>query len=273
MVTIKVGNGGAGIVGFVQYMYNKFNEVKETKYNFEWITSDTEETLNGLSDKSLDMGWPYGIDRVCKAYYSEKDDWTAPAYIFRDHFLLAGPKSNAAGLTAAAHQHPHVPNDEVYSMFKTISEGKNGTLFLTRDDLSATNVLEREIFKTVLGRYPNTATDKWYIALTGKDHYPDSALEESNKNDYYTLSDRGIWTWADANKKNNLRIFAEAGDDHADDVLLNACLVVAQKDSTVAVAFYNWLKGDGQNYIETFKLHGDRLFSKAPKENELPCKN
>ncbi|MGD1848939.1 MAG: hypothetical protein ACFB10_26400 [Salibacteraceae bacterium] len=30
---IKVGNGGAGIVGFVQYMYGKFNEVKGTNYN------------------------------------------------------------------------------------------------------------------------------------------------------------------------------------------------------------------------------------------------
>lgn len=272
MKTIKVGNGGAGIVGFVQFMYNKFNEVKGTNYNFEWVTSDTEETLKGLSDTSLDMGWPYGIERVCEAYQKEKNKWTAPAYIFRDHFLLAGPKTNVAGLPVPSEDHPHVSNDEVYAMFKTISEGKNGTVFLTRDDLSATNVLEREIFKTVLGRYPEVGTDRWYVALQGKDHYPDSALKESNEKGYYTLSDRGIWTWAEANIKDALRIFAEAGDDNPDDILLNACLAIAQKDVSEAVAFYEWLKGEGQAYIETFQLHDESLYSKAPEENDLPCK-
>lgn len=272
--TIKIGNGGAGIVGFVEYMYTKFNEVNNTDYNFEWHKSDTEETLKALTGGSIPIGWPYAIDRVCDAYKENSDAWSAPSYIFRDHFALVGPKSNTANLPILGGNHPHASNDEVYDMFKTISEGKNGTVFLTRDDLSATNVLERDIFKHVMGRYPDTSKDAWYKPLTGDKHYPDTTLEVSNTEGYYTLSDRGIWTWADADKKTNLQIYCEAGDTNPDDILLNACLCVILKNaSSEAQEFFTWLSNDGQNYIEDYKLHGDRLFSKAPENNTTPCEN
>jgi ABC-type tungstate transport system permease subunit len=271
MKEIKVGNGGAGIVGFVQFMHTKFNEVKGTNYDFTWITSDTEETLNGLESGALDMGWPYGISRVCDKYQENKEIWKEPIYLFRDHFILVGPKSNCAKLPVEGGDHPHVSKKEVYEMFDTISKGENGTFFLTRDDLSGTNVMEREIFKEVLGRYPNVKTDKWYIPLKGEQHYPDAALEESNKKGYYTLNDRGIWTYAAADKKADLMIFCEGGDTNPDDILLNPCLAIAQNTSEEAIDFYEWLKTDGQEYIPTYKLNGDRLYSKAPKENKLPC--
>ncbi|NQY04846.1 MAG: hypothetical protein HRT68_01255, partial [Flavobacteriaceae bacterium] len=172
--TIKVGNGGAGIVGFVQFMFNKFNEVTGSNYTFKWVTSDTEETLTGLAKGTLDIGWPYAIDRVCKDYAKHTDSYTEPKYIFRDHFVLVGPNKNPAKLPSSSDDHPHVSNDDVIAMFKTISEGKNGTVFLTRNDMSATNVLEREIFKMAIGRYPDPDTDSWYLPLTGSDHYPDT---------------------------------------------------------------------------------------------------
>lgn len=59
MKEIKIGNSGAGIVDFVKYMYNKFNEIKGTDYNFKWITSDTGETIKRLSNRPLDIRWPY----------------------------------------------------------------------------------------------------------------------------------------------------------------------------------------------------------------------
>ena len=271
---IKVGNGGAGIVGFVAFMYTKFNEVNSTDYNFEWFKSDTEETIKALSDGSIPIGWPYAIERVCNAYKDNNDTWSEPSYIFRDHFALVGPKTNNADLPVLGGSHPHASNDEVYAMFKTISEGKNNTVFLTRDDLSATNVLEREIFKQVIGRYPDTKTDAWYKPLTGDKHYPDTTLEVSNEKGYYTLSDRGIWTWADPDKKTNLQIFCEAGDSNPDDILLNACLAVVLKTAPKAAQeFFKWLSNDGQNYVETYKLHGDRLFSKAPSTGLFPCKD
>ena len=46
MKEIKIGNGGAGITGFLQYMYREFNESHKTSYNFVWKTSDTTETIN-----------------------------------------------------------------------------------------------------------------------------------------------------------------------------------------------------------------------------------
>lgn len=56
MKEIKIGNGGAGITGFVTYMCDQFNKIKGTNYKFKWVTSDTTETINGLIDESLDIG-------------------------------------------------------------------------------------------------------------------------------------------------------------------------------------------------------------------------
>ncbi|MGD1848940.1 MAG: hypothetical protein ACFB10_26405 [Salibacteraceae bacterium] len=221
------------------------------------------------------MGWPYGIERVCSSYRDHLNQWTDPRYIFREHFLLAGPKSNPAGLPSSSDPHPHVSNDAVYAMFKTISEGKAGVKFLTRNDKSATNVLEREIFKVAMGRYPEVGVDKWYIPLTGDKHYPDTALEVSNEKGYYTLSDRGIWTWADPSKKSNLKIFCEAGNTNPEDVLLNPCLAIARIgdswNARIAKEFVEWLSTDGQAYVATYVLHGDELYSKAPEDNIFAC--
>ncbi len=274
MKEIKTGNGGAGIVGFVEYMYTKFNEIYGTDYNFVWIKSDTEETINGMINATLDIGWPYGIDRVCNAYNKNKNNWIEPIYIFRDHFILVGPKTNSASLPIVGGDHPHISNNEVYDIFKTISKGQNGTKFFTRNDKSATNILEREIFKCAIGRYPDVDNDKeWYVQIKDEHIYPQTALEISNKNDYYTLSDRGIWTWATPEIKSNLRIFCEGGDENPNDILLNPCLAVVRNDSPQeALEFFNWLKEEGQNFIEEYKQYGENLYSKAPGDNFYPCK-
>ncbi|NQY06582.1 MAG: hypothetical protein HRT68_10460, partial [Flavobacteriaceae bacterium] len=94
-----------------------------------------------------------------------------------------------------------------------------------------------------------------------------------NKKGYYTLSDRGIWTWADPDKKSDLKIFCEGGDTNPDDILLNPCLAITLQDAPEgAQKFYEWLTGDGQNYVEQYTLHNGRLYSKAPDHNFYPCR-
>jgi ABC-type tungstate transport system permease subunit len=268
MKEIKIGNGGAGITGFVQYLCNEFNISNKTNYTFKWITSDTTETINGLINGDLDVGWPYGKKTVCDAYSKHSDTWTEPTYIFRDHFVLVGPKHNPADIPFSGDAHPHVSKDKVYAIFKAISEGKNGSKFMTRNDQSATNILEQNIFHHVLGRLPNIHKDSWYIPFKS---YPDMALKESNNNGYYTLSDRGIWTWADPNYKTELCIYCEGGDSDPLDILLNPCFTIARKDSKEAVAFCEWLGKEGQNYVEKYKLNGENLYSKAPDSRASPC--
>lgn len=268
MKKIKIGNGGAGITGFLQYMWQKFNSTTGKSYKFRWITSDTTETIDGLIERCLDIGWPYGKKTVCDAYSKHSDIWTEPTYIFRDHFVLVGPKNNPSGIPFSGDPHPHVSKDEVYTMFKAISEGKNGSKFMTRNDQSATNILERNIFKTVLNRYPDVNIDSWYIPYNS---YPDKALEESNKEGYYTLSDRGIWTWADPCYKTSLRIYCEGGDSDPNDILLNPCFAIARKESEKAVEFCEWVGKEGQNCVEKYIQNGERLYSKAPNCDKPPC--
>lgn len=268
MKKIKIGNGGAGITGFVQFMCQKFNDSKGTDYKFCWITSDTTESINGLIKGSLDIGWPYGKETVCDAYSKHSDIWTEPTYIFRDHFVLVGPKNNPADIPFSGDPHPHVSKEKVYEMFEAIGEGKNGSKFMTRNDQSATNILERNIFKHVLGRFPDVSKDSWYIPFKS---YPDRALEKSNTKGYYTLSDRGIWTWADPSFKTELRIYSEGGDSNSSDILLNPCFTIARKESKEAIEFCEWLGKEGQNYVEKYKLNDENLYSKAPHSGAHPC--
>lgn len=216
----------------------------------------------------LDVGWPYGKKTVCDAYSEHSDIWTEPTYIFRDHFVLVGPKDNPADITFSGDAHPHVSKDKVYEMFKAISEGKNGSKFMTRNDQSATNILEQNIFCHVLGRFPDVNKDSWYIPFKS---YPDKALEKSNKEGYYTLSDRGIWTWADPTYKTKLHIYCEGGDSDPLDILLNPCFAIARKDSKEGVEFYKWLGEEGQSHVEKYVLNSERLYSKAPDSGAYPC--
>lgn len=268
-----IGNGGAGITGFLQYMVTAFLQREMADYCVAWKTSDTEETLNGLKDGLLDVGWPYDIERVCEAH--EEGIGSKPVYIFRDHFSLVGPLSNPGCLPAPEKDPtPHYPNQEVCKLFAKIASGKEGVYFLTRNDKSATNVREQKIFKEVLGRCPDPKKDSWYIPLQGSEHYPDSALKEANEKGYYTLTDRGIWNWAEPEIRKNLRVFCEAGDCDSQDILLNPCLAMVKANGTPpeAVRFVEWLaSSSGQELVEQYKQYGERLYSKAPEPDLHPC--
>ncbi|MHC5862701.1 hypothetical protein, partial [Nostoc sp.] len=61
-----IGNGGAGITRFVDYMAESFLAQTKAEYCIAWKKSDTEETLQGLANGSIDVGWAYGIERVYK---------------------------------------------------------------------------------------------------------------------------------------------------------------------------------------------------------------
>ncbi|BAY50295.1 hypothetical protein SAMD00079811_79240 (plasmid) [Scytonema sp. HK-05] len=93
-----------------------------------------------------------------------------------------------------------------------------------------------------------------------------TALQEANEQGYYTLTDRGIWNWADPDKRKNLRVFCEAGDTNPNDILLNPCVAMVRKTSLPieAMQFVEWLANPGQAFVEEYKLHGVRLYSKAP---------
>ncbi len=267
-VRFKIGNGGAGITEFVQYMVQKFLDETNADYTVEWVTSDTAETLQYLADKKIDVGWPYGIERVLNAY-QQNPDWTPPQYIFRDHFALVGPKNtNPAGLPDPG-DNPHptgLSNEEVLDMFKQLASGQKGAYFLTRDDDSGTDQREKCLFEQATGKKPVPGTDAWYVKLGGTDHYPDAALKEANEKGYYTLTDRGIWTWANAAYKENLQIYCEGGNADPNDILLNSCLGLTRGGDVPQEAkeFVDWLVGNGQNWVEQYKLNGTNLYSKAP---------
>ncbi|BAY50296.1 hypothetical protein SAMD00079811_79250 (plasmid) [Scytonema sp. HK-05] len=165
-----IGNGGAGITHFVDYMGECFLAQTKAEYCIGWKKSDTKETLQGLVNGSIDVGWAYGIERVYKEY-KEHNISFAPIYIFRDHFTLVGPLNNPAALPVSEEPTPHYSNHEVLELFKKIASGKSGVYFLTRNDKSATNYLECQIFKKILGRQPEVGTDSWYIPLASQEHY------------------------------------------------------------------------------------------------------
>jgi tungstate transport system substrate-binding protein len=144
--------------------------------------------------------------------------------VFDDYFIIIGPKSNEAGL---------IYNESVYSAFEKIAKFGNSTsesVFLSRDDLSSTNVKERTIWSKV---EINPYESSWYYKLNV---FPGEGLLKADEMGMYSISDLSTWI-VYKNSIKNSQIFIKGGD-----VLLNPCFSVSLPNPSQLVSeFANYL--------------------------------
>ncbi|RDB16612.1 Tungstate-binding protein TupA [Hypsizygus marmoreus] len=274
-IKLRIANGGAGQSGLIGAWADAFIQYCVKSLGFEpfkvgWYLGDTTESLGLLAAGSVDIAVTYNVAAETQSVHSQ--DATKRVYGFRDHFLLVGPKSNPAGLSAK--------NDDVLTMFNKIvtcgnadvavppdSNERPPTRFLSRFDKSATNIKESELFITI-GQVPwALAYSKWYHQYP---RFPLQALEAASVLSEYTLTDRGTWLSSPTSITGKLEIF-KAGSDDAQDPLLNPghVLLGSKADpaqSEIWNAFIEWVvsKDGGQKVISSFKKFGQVLYSQAP---------
>ncbi|KAF9556869.1 hypothetical protein CPC08DRAFT_743806 [Agrocybe pediades] len=271
-VCLRIANGAAGQVGFIGAWADKFirymvEEKGVEPFQVAWYLGDTTESLAYLASGEVDVAVTY--NQAAEAHAIQCGHATKSIYAFRDHFLLVGPDSNPANLEEG---------DDILTMFNKIVEAGNAdvehppahrppTRFLSRFDKSATNIKESLIFATI-GQVP-WALDysRWYHQYA---QFPREALEAASLLSEYTLIDQGTWIDAPEFVTSRLRVF-KSGRDDPHDLLLNPAHALVGKESILAQpdickAFMKWIvapKG-GQKVVESFRRHGQVLYSKAP---------
>ncbi|CAE7185965.1 unnamed protein product [Rhizoctonia solani] len=295
-IRLRISNGGAGLSGLVGALANAFIDYKvrenktEAPFAVAWVKGDTTETINYLRSGLADVGITYNKAAECQAV----SDGVAArrVYGFRDHFYLAGPPSNPAGLKEYKQDGQ---NENVLTQFqKIVRTANNDTLtpptrFLTRYDKSATNIKDSELFVAV-GQVPWAyAYSKWYHQYAA---YPIDALTAAAKLGEYTITDRGTWLSTPADITNMLVRYNEGQDDPIQntagepegpaDPLLNPAFFltgtnICEGNKQLADDFLSWIVSEaGQKVIEDFRGQTsptEWLYTRAPTRSDLRIQN
>ncbi|CAE6518317.1 unnamed protein product [Rhizoctonia solani] len=295
-VRLRISNGGAGLSGLVGALANAYIDYKveqnktEQAFAIAWLRGDTTETINYLRSGQADIGITYNKAAECQAV----SDGVAArrVYGFRDHFYLAGPPSNPAGLQEFK---AGAENENILTQFqKIVRTGNNDTLvpptrFLTRYDKSATNIKDSELFVAV-GQVPWAyAYSKWYHQYVA---YPIDALIAAARLGEYTITDRGTWLSTPTNITSQLVRYNEGQDDPIQstegepegpaDPLLNPAFFlsgakVCESNKQIADDFLSWtISEQGQKVIEDFRgtaSPSEWLYTRAPTRNDLRIQN
>lgn len=157
--------------------------------------------MNGF----IDLALTYERDQE---QISIDEGWAASAgCVFHDHFCLAGPVGDPAGVKNAT----NLPD-----AFRRIADAR--TPFLCRADFSATMVKERSIWKSV-NLNPWLKENQWYIQTL---YSPSQALEAAASKGAYSLTDRStLLRQSSKGTVKNLTVFFEPNG--SDSILMNSC--------------------------------------------------
>lgn len=292
---LRISNGGAGLSGLVGALANAFITYKQqngsaSAFKIEWIRGDTTESINYLRTGQADIALTYNKAAECQAMTDNVA--TRRVYGFRDHFYLAGPPENPAGLkqyTAGS-----ADNEPILTqMQKIVRTGPNDTAvpptrFLSRYDKSATNIKDSELFIAV-GQVPWAyAYSKWYHQYP---LYPIDALTAAAKLKEYTITDRGTWLSTDKTYTDMLVRYNEGTDDpdqddptkpeNPSDPLLNPAFFligsqVCQENQALANEFLDWVVSEGgQSVVGNFtgSQPSELLYTRAPTRTDLRIQN
>ncbi len=233
---IRIGNGGAGPTGILRALAEDYLKFSGKNYSIAWYQDISVNTLTQLKNGKIDIALVYEKSQGDAA---QKEGW-AKNYtpIFNDHFLIVGPKNNAAKL---------LKSDSAENAFSKIARlGHKNSIktFLSRDDNSGTNVKEKSIWNS-LNLEPWQEQNSWYF----KHHvFPKDALLYADKNSLYTLTDWGTWR-ANKSELQNLKIYVRGGQ-----TLLNPCFALTGANpNTEVLEFLEYLKNNrGQKLIANF---------------------
>ncbi|KAM0754373.1 hypothetical protein T439DRAFT_352392 [Meredithblackwellia eburnea MCA 4105] len=169
-VAFRLGNGGAGPIGLLRHLANRFVSSHAAGRSVPWVCNHSRNTQIALHQDYIDVAMTY--EREWELV-SVKEGWAVDAGLcFHDHFVVVGPLSNPANL---------LPGSQC---LRKIAASKS--TFHSRADGSATMVKERDLWSHV-GVSPWEAKPDWYTmaTLTSAD-----ALVGADGAGAYLLSDR-----------------------------------------------------------------------------------
>lgn len=178
---------------------------REKDGRIAWVCNHSRNTQLALLKGYIDFALTYERDQEALA---EAEGWSYTAgCVFHDHFCLAGPLSDPAGLAFTTSL------DDAFERIAATS-----SLFHSRADLSATMWKERAIW-FLSGRKPWEDKSSWYITSVLS---PSEALKAADTAGAYFLTDRStVLRQTGLGNIANSTIFFEP--TQPGDILMNSC--------------------------------------------------
>ena len=240
---LRIGNGGAGATGLLEALTNDYLNTSRKEGSIDWVCNHSRNTQLALLNGYIDIALTYERDQEALA---ASEGWSVTVgCAFHDHFVLAGPLSDPAGIRSAG---------SLRYALSCIAGSQ--AKFFSRADSSATMFKERSLW-TSLRTEPwddPTSRGKWYHNNVLS---PAEALIAADTADAYLLTDRSTLLRQTAlGTIHNTTVFVEP--TQADNVLMNSCyaLVPSQpsaKYAAEAKLFLDYLFSDqGQQLIAKF---------------------
>ncbi|CAK7223853.1 Glycoside hydrolase 2 (Mannanase, beta-galactosidase) [Sporothrix bragantina] len=267
-VTIRIGNGGLGPTGLLQALCSAYisqrcqppqsdkGESGASDLKFEWVCNHSRHTQAALQAGVVDVALTYEREEEDRA---EKEGWSRRVGVLcHDHFVLAGPNSDPAGLRRlrqkrAVTNASNAKGTRTLSpsvAFKVIADTRSP--FHTRGDGSATMHREQSLWSAAgvsPGESPHDGGDGgWYKRLPCT---PLEALRAADAEGAYLLTDRATVLLAyHTGEVRNLDVFVEGAEE-----LLSPCSILLRSDEkrNEVMDFVKWLGGqDAQTVVEQY---------------------
>ena len=252
---LRIGNGGAGATGLLKALANDYFITSRKEGSIDWVCNHSRNTQLALLNGYIDIALTYERDQEA---LGASEGWSVTVgCAFHDHFVLAGPPCNPAGIRSAA---------SLRDALSCIAESE--AKFFSRADSSATMFKERSLWMSLEAKPWDdpTSQSNWYHTNVLS---PAEALIAADAAGAYLLTDRSTLLRQTAlGTIHNTTVFIEP--TQADDVLMNSCyaLVPSQpsaKYAAEAKLFLDYLFSDkGQQLIAKFgseELGGFPLFA------------
>ncbi|KAK6428548.1 hypothetical protein LTR95_015306 [Oleoguttula sp. CCFEE 5521] len=237
-LTLRIGNGGAGYTGILRTLseaYLVHTPQSDGELSIAWIPNHSRHSLVALLGDLVDIALTYEPDNEDLAI---REGWARRVgRVFSDHFVIAGPVADPAGLAPSQSNKPG-ETKLIVALQRLAHAGQAGkAIWHSRGDGSATFTKERELFAAA-GVDSMMNNVDWVLTLPLT---PYAALQRANTDGAYLLTDRATFLTAQQHDViGGLRIFVEGGQQ-----LLNPCAAMVSNDaSQEVIRLATWLCGD-----------------------------
>ncbi|KAH8897315.1 hypothetical protein GQ53DRAFT_778442 [Thozetella sp. PMI_491] len=245
---------GIGATGLIEALANDYLSTFPEERSIAWVCNHSLNSQVALYRRYVDIALTYERDREELA---ANEGWSRTAgCICHDHFVLAGPRSDPAGVRDAK---------SLEEALERIATRK--ALFHSRTDGSATMVKERGLWSRCrLQPWTDDASSFWYKTSLLS---PAEALKQAAAAGAYLLNDRSTLLRQTAlNTISNITVFFEPRS--SDDYLMNSCYAVYSPQARPEIVerishFLNYLvSARGQGVIASFGVDSCGLPLFAP---------
>lgn len=229
-------NGGAGATGLIRALAEDYLSTLPPSQSgsITWVCNHSRNTQLALLHNYVDIALTY--ERSTEAI-AEEEGWSKRfGCVFHDHFVLAGPEYDPAGVMKCRSL-----SEAFLKIWALGTRGNHEVRWHARNDYSATMWKERSLWGMAGGLNPwedAKASGSWYQMSVCT---PAEAIQKADSEGAYLLMDRATLLRQTALRTiGRTTVFFEPRD--GDDVLMNSCYALFSPDR----------KGEGSEHRDAF---------------------